>query len=81
VAYLSIHRWKSTIMEHLLADHLHPELHRLNGELNDLAEARRQGDVKSQGQAQARYEQVSKLLAELQDFADLVRSISEKGAQ
>jgi hypothetical protein len=80
VAYLSIHRWTSKTLEHLLADHLQPELHRLGGELNDLAELRHQGDIKSQGAAQGRYDQVLKRLQELQDFASMVREIAEKGA-
>ena len=80
VAYLSIHRWTRKTLEHLLADHLQPELHRLSGELNDLAELRHQGDIKSQGAAQGRYDQVLKRLQELQDFANIVREVAEKGA-
>lgn len=80
VAYVSVHRWTGGTLEHLLADHLQPELHRLGGELNDLAELRHQGDIKSQGAAQGRYDQVLKRLQELQDFANLVRQIAEKGA-
>jgi Eco57I restriction-modification methylase len=80
VAFISIHRWTDNTLEHLLADSLQPELNRLMGELNDLADARTKGDVKQQSQAQKRYEQILELSQELQDFADQVRDIAERGA-
>ena len=80
VAFISIHRWTDNTLEHLLADYLQPELNRLMGELNDLADARTKGDVKQQSQAQKRYEQILELSQELQDFADQVRDIAERGA-
>jgi hypothetical protein len=80
VAFVSIHRWTDNTLEHLLADYLQPELNRLMGELNDLADARTKGDVKQQSQAQKRYEQILELSQELQDFADQIRDIAERGA-
>lgn len=80
VAFISIHRWTDSTLEHLLADYLQPELNRLMGELNDLADARTKGDVKQQSQAQKRYEQILELSQELQAFADQVRDIAERGA-
>ncbi|MFA7482979.1 MAG: BREX-6 system adenine-specific DNA-methyltransferase PglX [Vulcanimicrobiota bacterium] len=80
VAFISIHRWTDNTLEHLLADYLQPELNRLSGELNDLADARTKGDVKQQSQAQKRYEQILELSQELQDFANQVRDIAERGA-
>lgn len=80
VAFISIHRWTDNTLEHLLADYLQPKLNRLMGELNDLADARTKGDVKQQSQAQKRYEQILGLSQELQDFADQVRDIAERGA-
>ena len=40
VAWITIHRWNAGTLRVLLADHLNPTLTRLEGELNDLRNAR-----------------------------------------
>ena len=80
VAYVSIHRWQDNTLDTLLADYLQPELSRLGAELNDLSEARTQGDRKAQSEAEKRYQQVSALTLELQTFIDTVRTVAERGA-
>ncbi|MCA9632490.1 MAG: BREX-6 system adenine-specific DNA-methyltransferase PglX [Myxococcales bacterium] len=40
VAWVNIHRWNADTLRVLLADHLHPALTRLDGELDDLRAAR-----------------------------------------
>ena len=42
VAWVSIHRWTAQTLSNLLAEHLHPEKRRLEGELEDLRNARAQ---------------------------------------
>ena len=79
VAFAGIHRWTDAALQTLLADHLVPEQNRLDGELNDLLESRRQGDRKSQSQAENRYAQVKALHEELAEFIDLVRRCAEQG--
>ena len=80
VAYCSIHRWKDDTLQTLLADYLHPELHRLAGELADLGSARTTGDRTQQAKAQSRYEEVQSLHQELQHFVDTIAQIAERGA-
>ena len=80
VAYVSIHRWQDSTLDILLADYLQPELSRLGAELSDLSEARTQGDRKAQSDAEKRYQQVSALTLELQNFIDTLRAVAERGA-
>jgi hypothetical protein len=44
LAWVSIHRWTSSTLQTLLADHLLPERRRLEGELEDLRQARAKGE-------------------------------------
>jgi hypothetical protein len=79
VAYLSIHRWSDATLPTLLAEYLFPELRQLEGEVNDLMEARTQGDRKQQSQAEERRAKVQQLHAELKTFIDLVQQCAEQG--
>ncbi len=84
VAWVSIHRFSRHGMDDtlqvLLADHLHPELSRLAGELADLAEARQTGERQDQVRAQARAAEVQALHDELAAFANLVEEVASNGA-
>ncbi len=79
VAWVSIHRWNAQTLSHLLAEHLHPEKRRLEGELEDLRHARAKGEKGGKGKAEKRFAEVSKLLEELTAFIDLVRECAERG--
>jgi Eco57I restriction-modification methylase len=79
VAFVSIHRWEINTLQTLLADYLVPELSQVEGELNDLLEARVQGDKKSQSKAEDRYSKVQQLQTELKTFIDLVQKCAEDG--
>ncbi len=50
-----IHRWADNALQILLADHLIPEMNRIEGELQDLNESRRQGEKKARANAEKRY--------------------------
>ncbi len=84
VAWVSIHRFSRHGMDDtlqvLLADHLHPELSRLAGELADLAEARQTGERQDQVRAQARAAEVQALHDELAAFVNLVEEVASNGA-
>jgi hypothetical protein len=77
VAIVSIHRWVDDTLNVLLADHLVPEKRRLEGELEDLRNARAQPD--SKGKAEKRFAEVQKLLEELSEFVADVTGIAESG--
>jgi hypothetical protein len=79
VAFVSIHRWKVDTLQTLLADYLVPELAQIDGELNDLLEARVQGDKKSQGKTEDRYSKVQQLKTELKTFIDLIQKCAQEG--
>ncbi len=79
VAFISIHRWQDDTLQTLLADYLVPELSRIEGELNDLMEARNQSDKKSQNKAEERYNKVLQLQTELKTFIELVQKCAESG--
>jgi hypothetical protein len=79
VAWISIHRWTSTTLTTLLADHLVPERRRLEGELEDLRKARATPGKGSKAAAERRFADVQKLLAELAEFIDLVTQCAERG--
>ncbi|MBF2017480.1 MAG: N-6 DNA methylase [Rivularia sp. T60_A2020_040] len=79
VAFISIHRWEDDTLQTLLADYLIPELSRMEGELNDLMEARNQSDKKSQNKAEERYNKVLQLQTELKTFIELVQKCAEEG--
>src|SRR5690606_16097558 len=46
VAYVSIHRWTADTLRALLAEHLHPALTAIEGELDDLRAGRQSPDKK-----------------------------------
>jgi hypothetical protein len=77
VAFVSIHRWRDDSLNVLLADHLVPERRRLEGEIEDLREARAQSTGKSN--AEKRFAEIQKLLEELADFIDKVTLLAECG--
>ncbi|ACL64501.1 conserved hypothetical protein [Anaeromyxobacter dehalogenans 2CP-1] len=79
VAWVSIHRWDAQTLSNLLAEHLHPEKRRLEGELEDLRHARAKGEKSGKGKAEKRFADVSKLLEELTAFIDLVTECAERG--
>jgi hypothetical protein len=79
VAYVSIHRWTIDTLRALLAEHLYPEKQRLEGEKNDLREARQSADKKAVREAEKRFARVDKWLDELDAFIKLVEQCAEKG--
>ncbi len=79
VAWVSIHRWTSSTLTTLLADHLVPEWRRLEGELEDLRKTRAKLEKGSKAGAERRFADVQKLLAELTGFIDLVTQCTERG--
>ena len=79
VAHISIHRWVGGTLRDLLAEHLQPVLARLEGEVTDLRESSQSPDKKIAGDAERRYDQVSKWKQELDDFIALVQQCAEKG--
>jgi hypothetical protein len=80
VAWVSIHRWTNDTLQSLLADHLHPNLRKLDGEIADLNAARSSSDKKTARDADKRYATLKKLRDELADFIDAVTQIAERGA-
>ncbi len=79
VAFVSIHRWKADTLGVLLADHLIPTRRRLDGELEDLRAARANGT--NHRQAEERFTRVQRLLEELNEFANKVSEVAERGPQ
>jgi hypothetical protein len=79
VAHVSIHRWTEGTLRALLAEHLLPSLQRIQGEIADLAEARRGADKRAASAAEGRYADLSKAKAELEDFIAAVEQCAEKG--
>tara|TARA_R110002073_G_scaffold245043_3_gene407290 strand:- start:12793 stop:16701 length:3909 start_codon:yes stop_codon:yes gene_type:complete len=79
VAFISIHRWDETTLRALLAEHLHPALLRLEGELPDLRAARDSADKKAARNAEDRYGKVTAWKTELTDFIANVEQCAEKG--
>lgn len=77
VVFVSIHRWQADTLNALLADHLVPTKRRLDGELDDLKVARATGTNKRQ--AERRFTEVQRLLAELNEFIGKVTEVAERG--
>ena len=73
VAFVSIHRWREDTLQMLRAEHLVPALRRLEGELNDLQKARKNGATKNK--AERRFAEVQKLIEELTGFIDKVTQV------
>jgi hypothetical protein len=80
VAYVSIHRWTSSTLDQLRAEHLIPEQRRLEGEVEDLRLERGSTDKKLAREARRRLDQVAGGLEELTEFIDQVTEIAERGA-
>ena len=79
VAWVSVHRWTSSTLTTLLADHLVPERRRLEGELDDLRRVRAKPEKVARAGAERRFAEVQKLVAELNDFIELVTQCAERG--
>jgi hypothetical protein len=80
VAWVSIHRWADDTLQVLLADHLHPALREIDGEIDDLNRSRASSDKKTAAAAEKRYTTVKKLRDELAAFVDAVTECAERGA-
>ena len=79
VAYVSIHRWTINTLRALLAEHLHPAMARLEGEIADLRKSRDSSAIKLPQDSEERYEQVVQWRSELDELIHLVEQCSEKG--
>jgi hypothetical protein len=79
VAWINIHRWNADTLRVLLADHLHPTLARLDGEIDDLRAARDGADKKAARGAEKRFDSVKKWRDELATFIGAVEQCAEKG--
>lgn len=79
VAHVSIHRWNVNTLRALLAEHLHPALTRLQGELADLQASREGADKATVRDADKRHGEATKLQAELQSFIQTVEQCAEQG--
>jgi len=79
VAYVSIHRWNQDTLRALLAEHLHPALTRLEGEIADLRESRQSADRKTAREAERRFAQVDRWKQDLEGFIASVEQCAEKG--
>lgn len=80
VAWINIHRWDGRTLRVLLADHLHPALRRIEGELADLRAARDGADRRAAQTAEKRYDRVLRARDELTDFISAVEQCAERGA-
>jgi hypothetical protein len=80
VAYVSIHRWQDNTLQVLLADHLHPLLRQLDGEIVDVNRTRASSDKKAASDADKQYATIKKLRDELFDFIGNISAIAERGA-
>jgi hypothetical protein len=80
VAWVNIHRFTERTLRILLADHLHPALNRLEGELTDLRAARDSSDKGAARAAEKRYDTVLKARDELADFIAAVAQCDDRGA-
>jgi hypothetical protein len=80
VAHVNIHRWQDDTLKLLLADHLHPLLRQLDGEIVDVNRARASSDKKAASAAEKQYATVKKLRDELADFIEAVAACAERGA-
>jgi hypothetical protein len=80
VAWVSIHRWTDRTLPTLLADHLHPILRHLDGEISDLNATRASSDKKTAIEAGKRYDTVKRLRDELAAFSEMVTECAGQGA-
>jgi Eco57I restriction-modification methylase len=79
VAWVNIHRFNADTLRVLLADHLHPTLARIEGEIEDLRAARDSADKKAARAAEKRFDAVKKARDELASFIEAVEQCTEKG--
>jgi hypothetical protein len=79
VAWINIHRFNADTLRLLLADHLNPALARLDGEIDDLREARAGADKQAARAAERRFASVKKWRDELVEFITNVEQCAEKG--
>ena len=80
VAWVTIHRWNEQTVRLLLADHLYQTLRRLEGEVNDLREARDGADKSAANEVEKRFEKVQKWREELVKFIADVEQCADRGA-
>lgn len=78
VAWVNIHRFDDTTLLTLLADHLEPEMTRLEGDIVSVLEASKGGRLA--GRDENRLAQLQKWRDELRAFIDLVYQCAERGA-
>ncbi len=79
VAWINIHRWTPGTLRVLLADHLHPALTRVEGEISDLEPLRFGADRKAARQAERRFTLLAKAREELQTFIAEVTACDSAG--
>ncbi len=79
VAWINIHRLTEQTLPILLADHLHPTLTRIEGQLTDLQAARAGADKKAARNAEKRYAKVVKARDELRTFIADVEQCATAG--
>lgn len=79
VAWINIHRWTPRTLRFLLADHLHPSLTRLDGEINDLRSARDSAEPQNARDAEKRLAPLLKHREELAEFIKLVEQCADQG--
>lgn len=79
VAWVTIHRFTDKTLRVLLADHLHPALRRMEGELVDLRAARDGDDKKAARAAEKRYDKVQRGREELSAFIVQVEACADRG--
>lgn len=79
VAWVNIHRFTPNTLTVLLADHLHPALTRIEGQLADLRAARDGADTKAARAAETRFDAVLKAKTELTTFMAAVTQCADKG--
>jgi hypothetical protein len=79
VAWVTIHRWTEDTLRVLAADHLHPALARLDGQLADLRAARDGADPKAARLAEKSHAKVQAARGELAAFIEAVAACAESG--
>jgi len=79
VAWVNIHRFDARTLNTLLADHLHPALTRLEGQLIDLRAARDGADDKAARDAERQFDAALKAKNELVAFIETVTQCADKG--
>lgn len=79
VALVSIHRWTSSTLTALLAEHLYPERKRLLGQKADLVDTSAKPDKNAARAAEKQLDSIADWLEELDDFIAKVEQIAHKG--